>query len=1139
MRSDPGEKKTVQGRYTNYECRVGICAVTYYIGPMVNTDNQVPLRQDIPNPSELMRARHPDLFSDTRVDDAPRLSKAVFEYHLDTLTSRKQEYEFEHFCRKLAEKEICPNLRVQTGPTGGGDSKVDTETYPVAEEIAERWWIGSPAAATERWAFAFSAKKAWKPKVKADIDNILSTGRDYKRIYFFINQFVSDKERAAREDALSRHAGIPVHIVDRAWIVEKVYEAGHLELAIATLGIEDARSEKTRHPGPRDAARLRELEELDRQVADPSRYQGVRYQLVEDCLRSAILARGLERPRSEVESRFALADRLAQDLDYCQQRLRIAYNRAWTAYWWYEDYPAFSRFYDEVEQRVEGSIQAGEVELLLNLWQLLAPSVAAGRISAQDAKTESRRQRLAAMLEAIAADPARLNNALHARTGLTLMKITQAYQTGQSDQLESGWCDLSQIVDESATLGAYPLERLSDIVIELGEHVDSTAFDELYEKVVETVRQRRSDGEAGEAYTERGVQKLQQGKPYEAIQWFGRAEELLIKEEYRAELVMALIASSYAYERVSLLWAARNKALAAVERTLAVFHEQGEMIRPALLALQRLVWIELQLGRVPHILDAMTLAGFVASHLKLSEDRQEAYDEERQMQEAVLGIHFLDIPFESLPDVVRLPDALERLGLINARMALLYVLGHEQALRNEGYIPASEAPHAVQTFFELWQGQPAAKDIPPHPVLVDGTTSLLRSTILGSELVVETPNNPISFGVAESLLGALEAFLATSDEADVLPHRERTTIVVSASDQLTGAPQLHFPDDSGRAEIMHPANLEFRTATERQDYMQWLQESLVQIVCRILVIRDASTWIEKLAGQERGFFRALGLGDALTLNSNVFSTTPRLHLTDWLIPEDKNWTVLRDRPWRVEKPASRPDEPNDPPKFGAGPPPAELIDRARLKHADRHILSPIDIPLWDRAKWRATLFAWHPQALPMLALAFEDGQAGEAIFRAWRERWGNEDNDDALRLAIITGLSKQNPAEYAVVVGPNLRHAKNHEGKTFVFVSRINRMTPTSTANLDAFIVAYRRAGAFLLAPAQLGTGAPTPFVQLAITKRHLHIRQAWEIGENDPDASVLHDDDEPIIPAAVTDPPVNKALAQIRAFRHAHRPRP
>jgi hypothetical protein len=1093
------------------------------------------MRRNIPNPSELMRARHPDLFSDTRVDDAPRLPKVVFEYHLETLTSRKQEYEFEHFCRKLAEREICPNLRVQTGPTGGGDSKVDTETYPVAEEIAERWWIGSPSAGAERWAFAFSAKKKWRPKVKADVDNILSTSRDYKHIYFFTNQFVRDKERSDQEDALSKHAGVPVHIIDRAWIVEKIYEGGHLEFAIAALGIEGARSEKVSSAGPRDAARLAELEDLDRQVADPSRYQGARYQLVEDCLRSAVLARGLERPRSEVESRFAQADRLAQDLDYRQQRLRIAYNRAWTAYWWYEDYPVFGRFYDEVEQRVQGSDESGEIEYLLNLWHLLAPSVATERISTQDAKMESRRLHLAAMLGAIASNPARLNNALQARTGLVLMSITQAYQDERTDQLESGWRELSRIVDDSAVLGAYPLEQLSDVVTEMGEHVDNPAFDVLYEKIVSAIRQRRSDGEAGEAYTVRGMQKLQQKMPYEAIQWFGRAEELLIKEEYRASLVKALIASSYAYERVGLLWAARNKALAAVERTLAVFNEQGKVIRPALIALQRLVWIELQLGRIPHVLSAMTLSSFVASHLKLSEQQREAYDEEQKMQEAVLGIHLLNLPYERLSGVARLPDVLERLGLTNARMALLFALGQEQALRNEGYIPASEEPKAVQTFFELWQDQPAAKDVPHHPVLVDGATSILNSTILGTEIVVETPNNAISFAVAESLLGALEAFLATSNEGDVLPHCERLTIVISESDQLSRVPELRFPDDGGwRAEIVHPVDFVFTTAAERQDYMQWLRDSLVQIMCRILVIPDVDSWLEKVAGRERGFSRALALADTLTLDRNVFGDSPQMCLIDWMESNDMSYAALRPGPWRAAKPANTASrgESAEPPKFGTGPPPAYLVDKTQLKHTDLRVLSPIDKPLWDRAKWRATLFAYYPDAPPILAIAFEDGQAGQAIFQVWKERWGHEDEDDALRMAIITGLSKKNPAEYAVAVGPGLQHVKKYEEKTFIFMSRINRMVPTSSTNLDTFVAAYQKAGVFLLAPAHMGTGEPMPFLQLAIAKRHLHIRQAWQIGENDPDASALHENDEPIIPLSETDPPVNKALAQIRAFR-------
>src|SRR5260221_1936795 len=91
-------------------------------------------------PSEFMRARRPELFSDAQTRAETQLSREVFEYHLDTLTSRKQEIEFEHFCRRLSECEICPNLIPQTGPTGGGDSKVDAETYPVSDRTAERWY---------------------------------------------------------------------------------------------------------------------------------------------------------------------------------------------------------------------------------------------------------------------------------------------------------------------------------------------------------------------------------------------------------------------------------------------------------------------------------------------------------------------------------------------------------------------------------------------------------------------------------------------------------------------------------------------------------------------------------------------------------------------------------------------------------------------------------------------------------------------------------------------------------------------------------------------------------------------------------------------------------------------------------------
>src|SRR5579863_922089 len=132
-------------------------------------------------PSQYMRELRPEYYSDTQNRDAYELEKSTLEYHLDTLTSRNETHDFEIFARKLCERAVCPNLRPQTGPEGGGDSKVDTETFPVAPEISITY-VGEPAGGSERWAFAFSAKKRWKEKVRRDVEGIAKTGRPYSKV---------------------------------------------------------------------------------------------------------------------------------------------------------------------------------------------------------------------------------------------------------------------------------------------------------------------------------------------------------------------------------------------------------------------------------------------------------------------------------------------------------------------------------------------------------------------------------------------------------------------------------------------------------------------------------------------------------------------------------------------------------------------------------------------------------------------------------------------------------------------------------------------------------------------------------------------------------------------------------------------
>ena len=153
-----------------------------------------PRKKSFISPKEFYRDLHPDLFSDTPPSTQPILTKIILEYHLDTLTSRNQEMAFQEFCRRLAKALICPNIKPQTGSTGGGDSKADASTYPVSPELAIRRYSGNPNSAIDKsWGFAFSCQRKWKSKARADIENLAESGRKFEKVYFITSQYARDK----------------------------------------------------------------------------------------------------------------------------------------------------------------------------------------------------------------------------------------------------------------------------------------------------------------------------------------------------------------------------------------------------------------------------------------------------------------------------------------------------------------------------------------------------------------------------------------------------------------------------------------------------------------------------------------------------------------------------------------------------------------------------------------------------------------------------------------------------------------------------------------------------------------------------------------------------------------------------------
>jgi len=193
----------------------------------------------------------------------------------------------------------------------------------------------------------------------------------------------------------------------------------------------------------------------------------------------------------------------------------------------------------------------------------------------------------------------------------------------------------------------------------------------------------------------------------------------------------------------------------------------------------------------------------------------------------------------------------------------------------------------------------------------------------------------------------------------------------------------------------------------------------------------------------------------------------------------------------------------------------------------------INIPLWEAAKWRATLYGAsdHPDAPPILALGFKNETPARHIFRDWLERMGKIDSEERIRVSIITGIDKKNPSSYKVVIGLNSDYALNHsKAKHVITVSRINQMNPTNSSNLERFMKAYSKYGKYILLPAPFvkKKGSIELFWELGIEKQSIRFLPAWQLSEHDPDVCALEEDDHPIIPADMKDAPVLLALQRL-----------
>ncbi|MDX6960006.1 hypothetical protein SJ257_20105 [Citrobacter freundii] len=353
---------------------------------------------------------------------------------------------------------------------------------------------------------------------------------------------------------------------------------------------------------------------------------------------------------------------------------------------------------------------------------------------------------------------------------------------------------------------------------------------------------------------------------------------------------------------------------------------------------------------------------------------------------------------------------------------------------------------------------------------------------------------------AEAVIGSVEAFFATAIESGAVAHTENFTISLQDSSEVL-APDYTINTDEMTAIVRWPTGLKPATFARQADIQKMLIGLAAEIFAATCYVEDMRKTIEHLFSNEAVLDRISMVVIVGNSRQRVFKEGLS-KLSDWTQMAISEFTLESSRPVIIRRLLDTVEDQERCSTVGKRSSPTLTSD-----HRDLGVRSVIDVHLWDQAGWNGTAFThWGPSYPPAIALMFKHEDAARKIFSRWRQRLGTVDKQDEIYLAILRGISVDEPAHYRVLITSRLSNDEGEtSGKTFMMASRMQTMHAETDVNLIRFLNIYRQSRAYLLLPAIFNGRAEPKFIpELAILKRELSVKNAIEVNEHDVEVMAL-----------------------------------
>ena len=543
----------------------------------------------------------------------------------------------------------------------------------------------------------------------------------------------------------------------------------------------------------------------------------------------------------------------------------------------------------------------------------------------------------------------------------------------------------------------------------------------------------------------------------------------------------------------------------------------------SLKVINRIIDLEISDGNIEEAIEWLSIKNILLNILYES-NKNINFDEENDyflQRDALISSEILNTKvsdFHLLPKIIGM---CHKYGLVTSEVMAKYSIGeYDNQLLDECSGDKGKVDKLIEGFYKDSLNQKL-----PLPAYNNASKRTIYSLLCGNKIKIIFTSSKLMHRFAEFLIALLENTFAS-----IHTHHTymRGDIIIQLQEENFGKFNLNYSFDGidTYTIVLDSFDMYDISVENHKIITDILFKLLANILAVNFIYEDYDKTFKEIFENEKSFERSLNHTNSLYNLNKIFGQEENIDITNCSISREVEWykNLKIDK---VEKEKVDPFEEKKDIIYGV----PKNNPFENISHKNIYSSGMIKCKHWDVAKWKGVAYLGDTMNKEFIKIGFlfENMEGAKKVFQDLIDNATKEDKEGNIIVSFIKGINKTNIYDYRVMITGKVKVPKdNTENIIINNTTRFHQMNCTDDKNiriLESIINSGKNYKIGILPMIVQNNKEIQPLWAYEINLKSVNIKQAYEIGKDDLEATVILKDDDPIIPIHMKDAPVKELL--------------